>query len=165
MQQTDKRGRVTLPTDIDMIEKTKEVMARLGADALRDCDGTEFPQELADTGAKIYATYYTTRKDNEWAKANPDEVQQCYLMTDFHTAQGDALEIPIMRGVSPELMLPNTRDDIHRWWEVVDRTTGAVMPVWDYTEATQTVTVRGCTPYHEYTVSFLAYLIWDPVHM
>ena len=33
----------------------------------------EFPQELKDTGAKIYATYYTTRKDNAWAKANPDE--------------------------------------------------------------------------------------------
>ena len=36
------------------------------------CDGTEFPQELKETGAKIYATYYTTRKDNAWAKANPE---------------------------------------------------------------------------------------------
>ena len=56
-------------------------MKRWGADAIRDCDGTEFPEELVRTGAKIYATYYTTRKDNEWAKANPDEVQQCYVMT------------------------------------------------------------------------------------
>ena len=31
-------------------------------------------------------TYYTTRKDNAWAKANPDEVQQCYIMTGFYTA-------------------------------------------------------------------------------
>ena len=36
--------------------------------------------------AKIYSTYYTTRKDNAWAKANPDEVQQCYIMTGFNTA-------------------------------------------------------------------------------
>ena len=27
-----------------------------GADAIRDCDGTEFPAELKKTGAKIYAT-------------------------------------------------------------------------------------------------------------
>ena len=25
--------------------------------------------------------------------------------------------------------------------------------------------IDGCLPYHEYSVSFLAYLIWDPVHM
>ena len=29
---------------------------------------------------KIYATYYTTRKDNEWRRVKPDEVQQCYIM-------------------------------------------------------------------------------------
>ena len=66
--------------------ETIELMKRWGADAIRDCDGTEFPEELTKTGAKIYATYYTTRKDNEWAKANPDEVQQCYIMSGFYTA-------------------------------------------------------------------------------
>ena len=44
------------------------------------------PQQLKDADAKIYSTYYTTRKDNAWAKANPDEVQQCYIMTGFYTA-------------------------------------------------------------------------------
>ena len=67
---------------------------------------------------------YTTRKDNAWAKANPDEVQQCYIMTGFHTAAGGALSIPLMQGISPELMEVNTRDDIKRWWEVMDRTAG-----------------------------------------
>ena len=43
------------------------------------CDGTDMPQELMNLDAKIYATYYTTRKDNEWAEANPDEIQQEYL--------------------------------------------------------------------------------------
>ena len=27
------------------------------------------------------------------------------------------------------------------------------------------VTINNCTPFHEYTVSFLAYIMWDPVHM
>ena len=76
------RGRLTLPTDVDMVEETLKLKERLDADALRDCDGTQMPSELLKTGAKIYATYYTTRKDNEWAKNNPEEVQQEYLITD-----------------------------------------------------------------------------------
>ena len=80
------KGRVTIPTDLDVVPQTLEIMDEWGADALRDCDGTEFPQELKNTGAKVYATYCTTRKDNEWAKANPDEVQQMYIMSAFHTA-------------------------------------------------------------------------------
>ncbi len=70
---------------------------------------------------KDYSTYYTTRKDNAWAKANPDEVQQCYIMTGFYTAPGDTVTIPLMKGISPELMQVNTNDDITRWWEVMDR--------------------------------------------
>ena len=55
------KGRVTIPTDMDVVKETLEIMNEWGADAIRDCDGTEFPQELRDTGAKVYATYYTTR--------------------------------------------------------------------------------------------------------
>ena len=87
------KGRVTIPTDMDVVKETLEIMNEWGADAIRDCDGTEFPQELRDTGAKVYATYYTTRKDNAWAKTNPDEIQQMYIMTKFHTATSDTLSI------------------------------------------------------------------------
>ena len=97
-------GRVTIPTNLDVVPETIELMKRWGADAIRDCDGTEFPEELTKTGAKIYATYYTTRKDNEWAKANPDEVQQCYIMSGFYTAVESELQIPLMKGISDELM-------------------------------------------------------------
>ena len=101
------KGRVTIPTDMDAVPETLDLLKRWGADAIRDCDGTEFPQELKDTGAKIYATYYTTRKDNAWAKANPDETQQCYIMTPFYTAADGALTIPLMTGISRELMKVN----------------------------------------------------------
>ena len=121
------RGRVTIPTDVDVVPETLEILKRWGADAIRDCDGTDFPEALKDVDAKVYSTYYTTRKDNAWAKANPDEVQQCYIMTGFYTATGDALSIPLMKGISDELMMVNTRDDIRRWWEVVDRTAGTVV--------------------------------------
>ena len=164
MNDTAKKGRVTIPTDLDVVPETLEIMRRWGADAIRDCDGTEFPAQLQQTGAKIYSTYYTTRKDNAWAKANPDEVQQCYIMTGFHTAAGPTVTIPLMEGISPELMQVNTRDDMARWWEVMDRTAGCPVPPerWSYADGAVTVQAE---PYHEYTVSFLAYLIWDPVHM
>ena len=67
MNDVRKMGSVTIPTDMDAVPETLDLLKRWGADAIRDCDGTEFPQELKDTGAKIYATYYTTRKDNAWS--------------------------------------------------------------------------------------------------
>lgn len=160
------KGLVTIPTDLDVVSETLELIEKWGADAIRDCDGTDFPKELKDADAKIYATYYTTRKDNAWAMKNPDEIQQMYLMTPFYTAESDRLEIEIMKGIYPDMLTPNTRDDIKRWWEVVDRTAGEVVPPekWDYSETEGTVTVS-TVPFHEYTVSFLAYIMWDPVHM
>ena len=160
------KGLVTIPTDVDVVSGTLELMERWGADALRDCDGTDFPQELRDVDAKIYSTYYTTRKDNDWARQNPDEIQQIYLMTPFYTASGTSLSIHLMKGLYPDMLTPNTRDDIKRWWEVVDRTTGKVVSPthWSYSEETGDVTIE-TVPFHEYTVSFLAYIMWDPVHM
>ena len=33
------KGRVTIPTDVDVIQETLELSRRWGADAVRDCDG------------------------------------------------------------------------------------------------------------------------------
>lgn len=165
---SDKYGRVTVPTDVDMIEETKEIVKRWGADALRDCDGTSMPDELKSMPVKIYSTYYTTRKDNAWAEANPDEVQQMYLMTEFYTAMEEGeLRIPVMKHLYDQQLKPNTIDDIKRWWEVVDRTTGEVVAPdrWSYEEGSREVILAQPERYHDYTVSFLAFIIWDPVHM
>lgn len=160
-------GRVTIPTDVDVVKETIELVDRWGADAIRDCDGTDYPEELKNVNAKVYATYYTTRKDNEWANANPDEIQQMYIMTSFHTAVESDLSIHLMDHLYPDMLKVNSRDDITRWWEVMDRTTGEVVPVtqWDYSEETGDVTIHGAKAFHDYTVSFLAYIMWDPVHM
>lgn len=161
-----KRGRVTLPTDTDIVEKTLDVLALWGADALRDCDGTDFPAELKDVDAKIYKTYYTTRKDNEWALKNPDEIQQTYLMTSFYTATQTSLTIFLMKGLYPELFKINPQDK-ERWWEVINRTTGEVLlPCdWTYDEKKGELTIQKAAQFHDYTVSFLAFIMWDPVHM
>ncbi len=160
-------GRVTIPTDVDVVPETIGILNRWGADAIRDCDGTDYPEELKAIQAKVYSTYYTTRKDNEWAKENPDEVQQCYIMTSFYTATEQTLRIPLLKGIASELMKVNDYDDKKRWWEVIDRSTALTVSTddWSYDKDTGEVVITNCVPFHNYTVSFLAYLIWDPVHM
>ncbi len=49
---TEKYGRLTLPTDLDVIDQTIELKNKLGGDAIRDCDGTDMPQELMNLDAK-----------------------------------------------------------------------------------------------------------------
>ncbi|AEE17762.1 1,3-beta-galactosyl-N-acetylhexosamine phosphorylase [Treponema brennaborense] len=166
MNSKNMRGRVTIPTDLDVVPQTLEILKKWGADAIRDCDGTDFPQELKDADAKIYSTYYTTRKDNAWANANPDEIQQMYLMTPFYSAPEGALRIELMKGLYPDMLKVNPKDK-ERWWEVIDRTAGTVVPVseWTYNEKTGCVVIPGALPFHSYTVSFLAFIMWDPVHM
>lgn len=161
------RGRVTIPTDVDVVPETLELLKRWGADAIRDCDGTDYPEELKNVDAKVYSTYYTTRKDNAWAKANPDEIQQMYIMTPFYTAVSDEVSIHLMNHLYPDMLKVNDHDDITRWWEVIDRTTGEVVPVseWSYDGETGDVTIYSAKAFHDYTVSFLAYIMWDPVHM
>ena len=39
-------GRVTIPTDVDVVPETLDLVKRWGADAIRDCDGTDYPEEL-----------------------------------------------------------------------------------------------------------------------
>lgn len=166
MSETNTKGRVTIPTDMDVIPQTLEILKKWGADAIRDCDGTDFPQELKDVDAKIYSTYYTTRKDNAWAKANPDEIQQMYLMTYFYSVPEGELSIKLMKGLYPEMLTVNPKDK-ERWWEVIDRTTGEVVPTnqWNYNEEDGCVHIPQAKPFHQYTVSFLAFIMWDPVHM
>ena len=46
------KGLVTIPTDLDVVPETLELMKRWGADAIRDCDGTDFPEALKDADAE-----------------------------------------------------------------------------------------------------------------
>ncbi len=160
------KGRVTIPTDQNIVDETIRLAKQWGADAVRDCDGTDFPVELADAGLKVYATYYTTRKDNAWAKAHPEEIQQMYVMTPAYTAVDESLNIPLMKGLHEDMLCPNCDDDIARWWEVIDRSTGETVAAsnWSYEKSRGEVAIHSI-PFHDYTVSFLAYILWDPVHM
>ena len=80
-----------------------------------------------------------------------------YIMTDFHMATDDTLRIRLMEGLHPDLLKVNDYDDIKRWWEVMDRTIGEPVNDWSYEDGEVIINAK---KYHEYTVSFLAYIIW-----
>lgn len=81
----------------------------------------------------------------------------------FYTAVGDELSVHLMDHLYPDMLKVNDQDDIARWWEVIDRTTGEVVPPeqWSYNCETGDVTIHGAQAFHDYTVSFLAYIMWD----
>ena len=161
------KGRVTIPTDSNMKEEIKSIIDRWGADALRDCDGTKLSKDIVDLGVKLYSTYLTVRSDQKWASENKDELQQLYLMSEPVIAKSEKTEIKILAGYYSEQFEIDKVHDEKKWWEVIDRTTGEVVDTskWNFNKESEILTVEETTPYHEYTVNFLVYMIWDPTQM
>ena len=158
-----KGGRFTLPGETGMEDIVAKLAKEWQVDAVRDSDGTQLSQEILDMGLQVYSTLCLVRADNAYMKAHPEYRQQIYLLSEPYVAQGDTVEIDLMKKFFSEQFAPNTDCDIHRYWQVIDRTTGEVMP--DFSCEGNLVTVKGTTPYHVYTVSFLAYQLWEPVSM
>lgn len=163
------KGRVTLPSESNFLEETKELMDRWGADAIRDSDGTKLDRDIKSLDAKIYTTYFVARGHNEFAREHMDECQQLYLMSKRCTATERQLSIDFMDGYFDQQVVPDLDHDIKRWWEVMDRTAGESLSpeAWELTEADGKlfVVIRDAKAFHEYTVSFLVYAIWDPTQM
>lgn len=159
----EKKGRVTIPTNKGFEKETADIMKRWGADSIRDCDGTELPDDIKSFGAKVYSTYFVIRGDNDWGRKNPDEYQHLYLMSDRRTAEGDTLEIRLLDGYFGEQIQVDYGANPRKYWEVIDRTTGELVEGWEILDNGNVLFPSKAG--HEYTVSFLAFCIWDPVQM
>lgn len=161
------KGRVTLPSESDFLNETKEMLERWGADALRDSDGTKLDAATKALDAKIYTTYFVARGHNEFAREHMDECQQMLLMSRHTLAVSERVEIDFLDGYYREQIVADYVHDPKKWWEVIDRTTGEVVDAddWDVDQEHDIVTVRNAKKFHEYTVSFFVYAIWDPTQM
>lgn len=161
------KGRVTLPSESNFLNETKEMLDRWGADALRDSDGTKLDAATKALDAKIYTTYFVARGHNEFAQEHMDECQQMLLMSKHNVATADTVTIDFLDGYYREQVVADYVHDPKKWWEVMDRTTGEVVPVscWDVDQEKDLVTIKEAAPFHEYTVSFFVYAIWDPTQM
>ncbi len=164
---TKYKGNVTLPSESGCLKETVELLERWGADAIRDSDGTELSDEIKNLGAKIYTTYFVCRGHNDFIKQNMEECQHMYLMSEYNLATDNSLEISFMEGYFEEQIVPDYDHDPMKWWEVIDRTTGEVVKprYWHVDEERDKVIIKNTIPFHEYTVSFLVYVIWDPTQM
>ena len=161
------KGRVTLPSEYNFLNETKEMLDRWGADALRDSDGTKLDAATKALDAKIYTTYFVARGHNEFAQEHMDECQQMLLMSKHNVATEDTVTIDFLDGYYREQVVADYVHDPKKWWEVIDRTTGEVVPVscWEVDQEKDLVTIKDAAPFHEYTVSFFVYAIWDPTQM
>ena len=94
-------------------------------------------------------------------------MQQSIFMTNFYTATGNELQIPLMKGISDELMQVNTRDDRKRWWEVIDAPQGKWYPQINGNTMRRPAVSASTIQNRSMNIqsAFLAYIIWDPVHM
>lgn len=163
------KGRVTLPIEQGMDDQLPGILARLGADAVRNSDGTWLPEITPQLGVKVYETYFPSRGDQEFALNHLECRPRFYLMSERVAAPAEGpLEIEVMTGyyrlqVEPDL------GDVKRWWEVIDRTTGEVVPTEEWSVRGEgvevTVTIEDPLPFHVYTVSFLAWQSWDSTQM
>lgn len=75
-------GRVTLPIEQGMDDQLPGILSRLGADAVRNSDGTWLPEITPQLGVKVYETYFPARGNQEFALAHLDARPRFYLMSE-----------------------------------------------------------------------------------
>lgn len=161
------KGSFTLPGEAGYEKLTLQLAEKWGADVIRDSDGTVLSDEITKAGYGIYSTICIIRDHNEWAKQNPDKLQQTFLMTHPAMAADGWLTVALMEDFFEEQFRVNDSAETMKYWQVYDRTTDTEVDAskWHYNKKEQTVTVEGVTPWHNYTVSFLAYRIWEEISM
>ncbi len=154
-----KKGRITIPTDVGFVDGTKKYIEKWGADAVRDCDGTELPENVGELAEKVYKTYFVTRGDNDYAYSHDKYLQNIALISERVIAQEGTLDINLMHGFFNEQIRVND-EEYKKYWQVFDRTVDKEIETWDYI-GDNTVRIFNAKKYHEYTVNFFGKNLWN----
>ncbi len=159
------RGGFTLPGEAGYEALTLRLAETWGADVIRDSDGTKLSPEIAQAGYRIYSTLCVIREHNAFIDAHPETRQQTFLLSDAATAETEEIRIDPMGGYFREQFEVNDSPEAMPFWEVWDRTAGKRLPRESWRWADGAVTVTGCEKWHRYTVSFLAWRVWEEINM
>jgi 1,3-beta-galactosyl-N-acetylhexosamine phosphorylase len=160
-----KNGGFTLPAQAGLDAVVLDLAERWGADAFRDSDGTVLSDSITRLGYDIYSTLCLIRADQEWNQAHPEDNQQKYLYSTPEVARSTEMEIDILSRYNPQQYRIDEINDCKKYWEVINRTTGEVVPVTDWDYASGKVTVRKCAKWNVYSVNFLVFQIWETTSM
>lgn len=166
-----KKGAFTLPGESGCEELTLRLADKWGADVIRDSDGTELSDEIVNAGYGIYSTICIIRGHNEWAKQHPECIQQTFLMSkpvianasDNTDADTNTLKIDLLDGYFKEQFKLNDSEESVERWQVFDRTEDREVSDWSYRDGY--VYIENPKPWHRYTVSFMAYRVWEEISM
>ena len=165
MENNFHQGDFTLPGEAGYEQLTLELAKKWGADVIRDSDGTKLSDEIVQAGYGIYSTICIIRQHNAFANAHPDAQQQTFLCSDPVVATGDSVTIHPLDGFFDEQFQLNDSPDALTFWQVYDRTTDEEVPKENWKVENGEVTVSPAVPWHRYTVSFLAWRIWEEINM
>lgn len=157
------KGRVTIPTDESFVEGTKKIAQLWGADAVRDCDGTVLPKNANELAEKVYNTYFIVRGDNEWGRKHPEETHRTFLMSDRVIATSSVVEINILKGFLKDQIQADYEQTSR--WQVFDRTVNQEVFGWTVDSKNEKVVISNAVEYHEYTLNFMAKVVWHPVQI
>lgn len=159
------KGSFTLPGEAGYEDLTLKLAEKWGADVIRDSDGTKLSDKIFTSGYDIYSTICLIRADNEWAKANMDKLQQCYLMSRPVVATSEQVTVNLLDSYFKDQFMINFNDNPKEFWQVFDRTVNEEVPLdaWNFDSNAGTVTINGTKKWHKYTVNFLVYRIWEEI--
>jgi len=161
-----RKGNFTLPGEAGHEKLTLEMAKRWGADVIRDSDGTKLSDEILQAGYDIYSTICPIREHNDWIRQNPHARQQTFLCTAPQTATGPQLTIKLMADFFDKQFEINDKANAMKYWQVYDRTTDTLVSAdkWQYDAEAGEVVIH-TVPWRQYTVSFLAWRIWEEISM
>lgn len=161
------KGSFTLPGEAGYEDLTLRMAKKWGADVIRDSDGTVLSDDITKAGYGIYSTVCIIRDHNKWAAKHQDKLQQTFLVTQPEVAVDEILSIHLLDNYFKEQFRLNTSEEALRFWEVYDRTTEEKLPGgrWILEKEAGNVVIQEAVPFHTYTVSYLAYRIWEEISM
>ncbi len=160
-------GDFTLPGEAGQEAWAMELADRWGADAIRDSDGTSLSPALMEQGMTVYSTVCIIRSHNDFIRKHPRTRQQTFLCTAPKVHTGGPLRFVVMDDFFSGQFEVNGGEDSLPFWQVTDRTANLEVPAenWEYLKEEGAVLLKEASPFHAYTVSFLAYRVWEEISM
>ncbi len=157
-------GHFTLPGESGCEQLTLDLARRWDADVIRDSDGTRLSPEIVSSGYRIYSTLCPIREHNPFLKEHPECRQQSFLSTPSVTASSEETKVDLMAGFFDGQFQVNESPEALSYLEVWDRTSHTMVDREKVKYQNGTV-IFPSVPSREYTVSFLAWRIWEEISM